>query len=201
MKSYVAIGALLAALTSAQSIGDLPTCSLTCIVNGVSGVGCSATDFACSCGKSAQLSASVTPCVQSACSAADQQKVITVLEGICKSVGITITLGTGGATSSAAPPASSSAAPPASSSSEAAPPASSSGSGSGSYSSAAPASSSACTTSTTYTTVTASSGSYPTYGSNSSVTSSPPPAYTGAASANSAVFGVAGLFGLLAYVL
>ncbi|KAF1978963.1 hypothetical protein BU23DRAFT_563829 [Bimuria novae-zelandiae CBS 107.79] len=83
--------AALAALSAAQSIADLPTCSLSCVVEGVSGIGCSATDFACSCSKAAELTPAITPCVQGACAdAADQAKVISVLEGICASAGFPI---------------------------------------------------------------------------------------------------------------
>ncbi|KAJ4351980.1 uncharacterized protein N0V89_007325 [Didymosphaeria variabile] len=95
--------AALAAFTAAQSIADLPSCSLSCVVTGVSGIGCSATDFECSCTKADQLTPAITPCVQSACpSTADQQKVITVLEGICAAAGIPIDVPAPGASSSAA---------------------------------------------------------------------------------------------------
>ncbi|KAL5391797.1 hypothetical protein DPSP01_001086 [Paraphaeosphaeria sporulosa] len=96
--------AALAALTAAQSIADLPSCSLSCVVSGVSSIGCSATDFECSCTKADQLTPAITPCVQKACpSAADQAKVITVLEGICAAAGFPISVPAPGASSSAAP--------------------------------------------------------------------------------------------------
>ncbi|KAL1596491.1 hypothetical protein SLS60_009138 [Paraconiothyrium brasiliense] len=96
--------AALAAFTTAQSIADLPSCSLSCVVTGVSGIGCSATDFECSCTKADQLTPAITPCVQSACtSTADQEKVITVLEGICAAAGFPINVPAPGASSSAAP--------------------------------------------------------------------------------------------------
>ncbi|KAJ4299623.1 hypothetical protein N0V90_004869 [Kalmusia sp. IMI 367209] len=103
MKYTFAIAAL-AALTTSQSISDLPSCSLTCVVNGVTGLGCGVTDFECACTKADQLTPVVTPCVQQACpSTADQQKVITTLEGICASAGFPIDIPTPGASSSAAP--------------------------------------------------------------------------------------------------
>ncbi|KAL5424570.1 hypothetical protein PMIN04_003107 [Paraphaeosphaeria minitans] len=117
---YIFTIAALAALTAAQTIADLPSCSLSCVVSGVSGIGCSATDFECSCTKADQLTPAVcrssihtlslrlnqsqiTPCVQNACpSAADQAKVITVLEGICAAAGSPIDVPAPGASSSAA---------------------------------------------------------------------------------------------------
>jgi hypothetical protein len=115
MKYTSAILAL-AAVAVAQTISDLPSCSLACVANGVTGVGCSITDFKCACGKADQLTPSVTPCVQKACSeAADQAKVISVLEGICAGAGVPITVPEPVASSSAAPassvPASSAANP------------------------------------------------------------------------------------------
>ncbi|KAF9732359.1 hypothetical protein PMIN06_002089 [Paraphaeosphaeria minitans] len=100
---YIFTIAALAALTAAQTIADLPSCSLSCVVSGVSGIGCSATDFECSCTKADQLTPAITPCVQNACpSAADQAKVITVLEGICAAAGSPIDVPAPGASSSAA---------------------------------------------------------------------------------------------------
>ncbi|KAF2440106.1 hypothetical protein P171DRAFT_435914 [Karstenula rhodostoma CBS 690.94] len=108
---YIFTIAALAALTAAQSIADLPSCSLSCVVSGVSSIGCSATDFECSCTKADQLTPAVTPCVQKACtSTADQVKVITVLEGLCAAAGFPIDVPVHAASSSAAP-APSSAAP------------------------------------------------------------------------------------------
>ncbi|KAF2715441.1 hypothetical protein K504DRAFT_457607 [Pleomassaria siparia CBS 279.74] len=82
----------LIALTTAQTIADLPSCSLSCVVDGVSATGCSTTDFACSCGKADVLTPSITPCVKSACSEDDQAKVITALEGICAAAGVPISI-------------------------------------------------------------------------------------------------------------
>ncbi|PSN72492.1 hypothetical protein BS50DRAFT_253052 [Corynespora cassiicola Philippines] len=87
MKYSFALAAL-AAYVSAQSITDLPSCSYSCLSSGVQEVGCGLTDFKCSCGKVAELTPKLTPCVQSACSdIADQEKVLTTLEAICASAG------------------------------------------------------------------------------------------------------------------
>lgn len=81
----------IAVAVAAQGIADLPSCSLSCVLEGVQGTGCSTTDFACSCGKADVLTPIVTPCVQKACpDAADQAKVISTLEGICAAAGVPI---------------------------------------------------------------------------------------------------------------
>ncbi|KAF1354075.1 hypothetical protein EJ07DRAFT_86260, partial [Lizonia empirigonia] len=73
-----------AAFAAAQSIADLPTCSLECLVSAIGGLGCELTDFSCSCQKASELTPVVTPCVQTACTdPADQSKTIEVLSGIC----------------------------------------------------------------------------------------------------------------------
>lgn len=107
MKSYVAASALFAATAMAQAISDLPSCSLNCLVTGITGTGCSLTDYACACPKASALTATLTPCVQAACSsAADQAKVITVLEGICANAGFPITISTPAASSATPTPSS-----------------------------------------------------------------------------------------------
>ncbi|KAF2251426.1 hypothetical protein BU26DRAFT_563363 [Trematosphaeria pertusa] len=90
---YTLTLAAIAAFAAAQTITDLPSCSLQCVASGVTGVGCELTDFECSCKKADELTPKVTPCVQQACpDAADQQKVISTLEGICASAGFPITV-------------------------------------------------------------------------------------------------------------
>lgn len=109
MKYALSLAAVLA-IATAQSVTDIPSCALQCVANGVTGVGCELTDFKCSCGKADQLTPAVTPCVQQACSdVADQQKVVTTLEGICAAAGVPITVPEPGASS--APAEESSAAP------------------------------------------------------------------------------------------
>jgi cell division septation protein DedD len=125
MKFSLAVA--LAAATSyvsAQDLSSIPSCALSCLVPAVSSVGCSPTDFKCSCGKSSQLNAAAAPCIQSACSASDQTKANTALEDICSKAGVPITLPpVGGASTPASSPAASS---PAASSPAASTPAASS---------------------------------------------------------------------------
>ncbi|KAF2680467.1 hypothetical protein K458DRAFT_392806 [Lentithecium fluviatile CBS 122367] len=102
MKSILALLAI-AALTTAQSISDIPTCALSCLTTSVSAVGCSLTDFECSCKKSAELTTALTPCVTENCDVADQPKVVEALVGICKSQGITVSAPQVTATATAAP--------------------------------------------------------------------------------------------------
>jgi hypothetical protein len=101
---YTFILATLLAVATAQSLANLPSCSLSCVLTGVSATGCPATDFACSCGKADILTPSITPCVQKACSQADQSKTIAALEGICAAAGVPITIPNPGAPVSSAAP-------------------------------------------------------------------------------------------------
>ncbi|KAF2622830.1 hypothetical protein BU25DRAFT_414823 [Macroventuria anomochaeta] len=95
----------LTAIAAAQTITDLPACSLQCLATATGGLNCGLTNFACSCQKADQLTPVVTPCVQQACTdAADQRKTIEVLSGICAAAGFPIEV--------PAPPASSAAAEP-----------------------------------------------------------------------------------------
>lgn len=58
-------------LASAQ-IPDVPSCSLQCFLDSLNSDGCSnLTDFACHCTKP-QLPEEITPCVEKACSEAEQ---------------------------------------------------------------------------------------------------------------------------------
>lgn len=87
MKATFVIAAF-AALTAAQSIADLPQCSLSCLLSGVSATGCGSTDLACACKNADKLTPSVVPCVQKACpSSSDQEKVMSVLSGLCAAAG------------------------------------------------------------------------------------------------------------------
>ncbi|KAJ4359160.1 hypothetical protein N0V95_002412 [Ascochyta clinopodiicola] len=90
MKYTIFISAI-TAFTAAQTITDLPPCSLECLASAIGGLDCDLTDFACSCQKASQLTPVVTPCVQNACAdAADQSKTSEVLSQICAAVGFPI---------------------------------------------------------------------------------------------------------------
>jgi hypothetical protein len=90
-----------AALAAAQSISDLPTCSLSCLTTAIPQLGCGLTDLKCSCQKAGELTPILTSCVQKSCSEADQKKTLEVLAAICAANGAAIST----------PPASSAVAP------------------------------------------------------------------------------------------
>ncbi|KAJ4296666.1 hypothetical protein N0V90_006714 [Kalmusia sp. IMI 367209] len=93
MKTFApALFVALAGVATAQ-LPDLPQCSLSCFVTALGSDGCAElTDFKCHCQKSDSLLSSVTPCVQSACSADEQAEVIKGVEDTCASAGVTISV-------------------------------------------------------------------------------------------------------------
>ncbi|KAK7528852.1 uncharacterized protein IWZ02DRAFT_429417 [Phyllosticta citriasiana] len=74
MKTAVAAIALsMASVAYSQAVTDLPNCAVNCFVQVLSNDGCSSLgDFECHC-KKPGLVESVTPCVEKACSVADQE--------------------------------------------------------------------------------------------------------------------------------
>lgn len=89
MKNTLIITAF-AALAAAQSITDLPTCSLSCLTTAIPQLGCGLTDLKCSCQKAGELTPILTQCVQKSCSEADQKKTLEVLAAICAASGAPI---------------------------------------------------------------------------------------------------------------
>ncbi|KAH7028372.1 proline-rich antigen [Macrophomina phaseolina] len=115
--SFAAIAFSLASVAYSQSISDLPSCSLNCFVSTLSGDGCpSLTDFECHC-KVPGLTDQITPCVQKACSTADQATVAQQVVALCSQYGVSLSVP---AVSSTAAPSSSAAASSAPASSSAA---------------------------------------------------------------------------------
>lgn len=78
-----------AAVVSAQSIGDIPSCAQTCLLPALQATGCDLTDFKCSCSNTEFVTGS-TACIQKACSPADQEKAAKATYELCKSVGVEI---------------------------------------------------------------------------------------------------------------
>ncbi|KAK7563480.1 CFEM domain-containing protein [Phyllosticta paracitricarpa] len=74
MKTAVAAIALsMVSVAYSQAVTDLPNCAVNCFVQVLSNDGCSSLgDFECHC-KKPGLVESVTPCVEKACSVADQE--------------------------------------------------------------------------------------------------------------------------------
>ncbi|KAG9199205.1 hypothetical protein G6514_008952 [Epicoccum nigrum] len=89
MKNTLIITAF-AALAAAQSISDLPACSLSCLTTAIPQLGCGLTDLKCSCQKAGELTPILTPCVQKSCSEVDQKKTLEVLAAICAANGAAI---------------------------------------------------------------------------------------------------------------
>ncbi|PVI08476.1 hypothetical protein DM02DRAFT_665810 [Periconia macrospinosa] len=108
MKTFFAAALISLAGVATAQLDAIPQCALSCFLGPLSSDGCSElTDFKCHCGKFDTLVASVTPCVQKACSASDQAAVITGVENTCKAAGVTVTAPN---LSSTAPPTSASSA-------------------------------------------------------------------------------------------
>ncbi|KAL2130386.1 hypothetical protein VTI74DRAFT_6531 [Chaetomium olivicolor] len=88
--SFAAIALALASFAFAQ-LPNVPYCAITCFIDALSTDGCSSlTDFACHCEKT-EVVAEVMSCVQGACTAHDQAKVITAIESLCGSAGVAVT--------------------------------------------------------------------------------------------------------------
>ncbi|KAF2813375.1 GPI anchored CFEM domain-containing protein [Mytilinidion resinicola] len=97
--SFAAVAIALASVATAQ-LDNIPSCALSCFITVLTTDGCSGlTDFTCHC-KKTDLIPKVTPCVQSSCSASDQAKVITAVEGTCAQAGVPLSLSAPGGGSS-----------------------------------------------------------------------------------------------------
>ncbi|KAF2653918.1 CFEM-domain-containing protein [Lophiostoma macrostomum CBS 122681] len=168
MKSFTAAAVIALASVVTAQLDNIPSCALNCFVTPLSSDGCSSlTDFACHCKKFDTLIASVTPCVQGACSTSDQQATIAAVEQTCADAGVSVSVSEPAGSSTAA--ASSSAGSSADSSAGSSAPASTAASSTSEASTAA-ASSTAVVTSTV-------SGA-PTSSSNGTVSSSAPSSST-----------------------
>ncbi|CAO2650506.1 Nn.00g017980.m01.CDS01 [Neocucurbitaria sp. VM-36] len=107
MKTFTIATIIALASVGTAQLDNIPSCALNCFITPLSSDGCSAlTDFACHCKKGAELLAQVQPCVQGACSAADQATTISAVEATCEQAGAPISI----PDASAAPSAASSAA-------------------------------------------------------------------------------------------
>src|SRR5438128_1776699 len=96
---------------------DTNVTQLNCFLGPLGSDGCSAlTDFGCHCKKGTELLSKVQPCVQGACSSADQAATIAAVQKTCQDAGVPINIPNA---SSAAPAASSAASSAASAASSA----------------------------------------------------------------------------------
>ncbi|KAF2034842.1 CFEM-domain-containing protein [Setomelanomma holmii] len=117
MKTFAIASIIALASVASAQLDNIPQCALTCFIGPLGSDGCSAlTDFKCHCQKGTSLINSVTPCVQGACSAADQATTIAAVQKTCQDAGVPLSIpNASGAASSAVASASSAAASAASS--------------------------------------------------------------------------------------
>ncbi|OAL50751.1 CFEM-domain-containing protein [Pyrenochaeta sp. DS3sAY3a] len=116
MKTFTIASIMALAAVGSAQFDKIPSCALTCFVGPLTSDGCSSlTDFKCHCEKGASLLSTVQPCVQGACSPADQATTIQAVQETCAGVGVPINIPDTSAAPSAAPSPSASAAPVASS--------------------------------------------------------------------------------------
>ncbi|KAH7095400.1 hypothetical protein FB567DRAFT_29526 [Paraphoma chrysanthemicola] len=108
MKTFAIASIIALASVASAQLDSIPQCALSCFLGPLGSDGCSSlTDFKCHCEKGASLLSSVTPCVQGACSAADQATTISGVQKICQDAGAPISIpNPSGAASSAAASAS-----------------------------------------------------------------------------------------------
>ncbi|KAH7085753.1 hypothetical protein BKA63DRAFT_26261 [Paraphoma chrysanthemicola] len=108
MKTFAIASIIALASVASAQLDSIPQCALSCFLGPLSSDGCSSlTDFKCHCEKGASLLASVQPCVQGACSAADQATTIAAVQKTCQDAGAPINIpNPSGAASSAAASAS-----------------------------------------------------------------------------------------------
>ncbi|KAF3936228.1 hypothetical protein ABW19_dt0205171 [Dactylella cylindrospora] len=86
----LAVGAFAAGVV-AQGLDSFPTCSQSCLLQGVQASGCSLTDFQCSCSSQSFIDTAV-PCIEGACSADDVTKAREAAVALCKANGVDIVL-------------------------------------------------------------------------------------------------------------
>jgi hypothetical protein len=90
MKYFFTLAGL-AALISAQTVDDLPPCSVTCLLNGMKLAGCAVDDIHCACVKADTINNDISPCLKTACDSVDENNFRDLATQICKNVGVLIT--------------------------------------------------------------------------------------------------------------
>ncbi|KAG9205818.1 hypothetical protein G6514_006092 [Epicoccum nigrum] len=104
MKTFAITSIIALASVATAQFDNIPSCALTCFIGPLTTDGCSAlTDFACHCKQGAKLLATVQPCVEGACSAADKETTIAAVEKTCADAGAPIEIPDAPSASSAAP--------------------------------------------------------------------------------------------------
>jgi hypothetical protein len=90
MKYFFTLAGL-AALISAQTVDDLPPCSVTCLLNGMKLAGCAVDDLQCACVNAGTMNNDISPCLKTACDSVDENTFRDLATQICKNVGVLIT--------------------------------------------------------------------------------------------------------------
>ncbi|KAI8936491.1 hypothetical protein NX059_006896 [Plenodomus lindquistii] len=93
MKTFQLASIIALASVATAQLDLVPQCALQCFLGPLTSDGCSElTDFRCHCEKGATLIGSVQPCVQGACSPADQLTSLNSVKKICEDAGVPIEL-------------------------------------------------------------------------------------------------------------
>jgi hypothetical protein len=104
------LAAVMAPLASAQ-LSNLPSCALNPAISALGSTNCG-TDVKCACSDQSFID-TLAPLIQKACTGAELQQAITAAQGLCLSVGVTLSIpGAPPATTAPAPPATTAPAPP-----------------------------------------------------------------------------------------
>jgi hypothetical protein len=90
MKYFITLAGL-AALISAQTVDDLPQCSVECLYNGMKLAGCAVDNIQCACVKADTINNDISPCLKTACDSVDENSFRDLATQICKNVGVLIT--------------------------------------------------------------------------------------------------------------
>jgi hypothetical protein len=89
MKHFITLAGL-AALISAQTVDDLPPCSVQCLQNGMKLAGCAIDDIKCACAKVDSISDDISPCLETACDSGDMDIFRDLVIQACKNAGVPI---------------------------------------------------------------------------------------------------------------
>jgi hypothetical protein len=87
---YTIVLATLSAFVVAQTVDNLPACSVDCLNNGIVKAGCAATDTVCACSRADAINEYVTPCIEKECSPWDDYEFRYIVTEICYNAGVPI---------------------------------------------------------------------------------------------------------------
>ncbi|KAK5992286.1 hypothetical protein PT974_05687 [Cladobotryum mycophilum] len=100
------VSSVAATFNITELVGQLPQCSIQCLVDGVSSDGCSMLDIACHCSKAAQLTKTISPCFAKAgCTLAEMTDAAATFVHVCEREAGNTTLADGQSNSKSKTPA------------------------------------------------------------------------------------------------